>query len=340
MSWLNGAYRLAKPLLFKTNPELAHSLASGSMRLLSPLIRGRGIKNREAKIIFDRKIYSPIGIAAGFDKFCNAPNYLHKLGFGFIESGSLTPKPQQGNPEPRLVRLTRDEALLNKMGFNNPGFLAGWKSLRMRLANAPHSYQIALSLGKGKDTPIESAADDYVHCLDLLRQDHMHEYLFYVAINVSSPNTPNLRALQKAKAIHALVKRAVKASPRPVAVKFAPDFESPKLYAESLRATLDAGAAGIIVSNTTVNHTLVNLPTLLKDFGGGLSGKPLAENARTYLAQTLKITKGKVPVISSGGVFSPAEAKLRLDMGADLVQVYTGFVYYGPDFARNFLALE
>jgi len=329
MSFLASAYRATKPLLFKLDAERAHQVASVAMRAISPFLSNRGIALGEPKIIFDRKVYSPLGIAAGFDKFCKAPEYIHKLGFGFVESGSLTPQPQKGNAKPRLRRLTSDEALLNKMGFNNPGFLRGWKNLRLRIADAAPSYQIALSLGKGKETPIEKAADDYVYCLELLRQDPMSEYLFYIAINVSSPNTPNLRALQKAKAIAALVASTVKKSPRPVVVKFAPDFDSPKAYTESLRAAIGAGAAGVIISNTTTAHKNV-------DFGGGLSGKPLAEKSRAYLEQTLKITKGRVPVISSGGVFSPTEAAHRLDMGADLVQVYTGFIYYGPDFARDF----
>lgn len=325
---LPALYRLTKPLLFRVDPERAHTLISAAMRLISPFVKDARLSRRESFLLFDRKFYSRVGIAAGFDKFCRAPQFIHKLGFGFIESGSLTPQPQKGNPKPRLVRLPGDEALINKMGFNNPGFIVGWKNLRARLAVAPPSYQIALSLGKGKETPLENAADDYVECLELLKADIMSEYLPYIAINVSSPNTPNLRALQKGKAIRALVEKCVAVSPRPVAVKFAPDFDSPKAYKESLEAALAGGAGGVIISNTTTNHAL-------KDFGGGLSGKPLAETARAYLEATLKITKGKVPVISSGGVFSPAEARHRLDMGADLVQVYTGFIFYGPDFARD-----
>ncbi len=337
-SILQKTYRLAKPLLFKADAERAHALASAAMRAATPFVSRSQIHKREYKILFDRKVYSPLGIAAGFDKKCTAPEYIHRLGFGFIESGSLTPKPQPGNAKPRLVRLPESAALINKMGFNNPGLEIGWRSLRARLAQAPRDYLIALSLGKGKDTPVERAGDDYVSCLELLAKDVMSEYLFYIAINVSSPNTPNLRALQTGKAIRALVKDCVAVSPRPVVVKFAPDFVSDKLYRDSLDAALAAGAQGIIISNTSTNHSLAAVPPALKDFGGGLSGKPLAERARHLLSLTLKQTKGKVPVISSGGVFSPEEARLRLDMGADLVQVYTGFVYYGPDFARNFLA--
>lgn len=337
-SILQRAYRLAKPLLFKADAERAHAIAAAAMRAVTPFVSHSHIHERAPKILFDRKVYSPLGIAAGFDKKCAAPEYLHRLGFGFVESGSLTPKPQPGNAKPRLVRLPESEALINKMGFNNPGFERGWRSLRSRLAAAPRDYLIALSLGKGKDTPVERAQDDYVSCLDLLAKDVMSEYLFYIAINVSSPNTPNLRALQTGRAIRALVKECVAVSPRPVVVKFAPDFVSDKLYRDSLDAALAAGAQGIIISNTSTNHSLTSVPPALKDFGGGLSGKPLAERARHLLSLTLKHTKGKVPVISSGGVFSPQEAKRRLDLGADLVQVYTGFVYYGPDFARDFLA--
>ena len=335
MSALQRAYKLTKPFLFRTDPERAHALTSAVMRCISPFVADAHLEKRTPKILFDRKFFSPVGIAAGFDKFCRAPGYIHKLGFGFIESGSLTPKPQKGNARPRLARLPADEALMNKMGFNNPGFIRGWKNLRAGLAKAPDSYQIALSLGKGKETPLESAADDYVYCLGLLRGDIMSEYLCYIAVNVSSPNTPNLRALQKGKVIRALVEKCVAASPRPVVVKFAPDFDSLKAYRESLDAALQGGAGGVIISNTTTEHTLVQLPAHLKDFGGGLSGKPLAAKAREYLQTTLKHTKGKIPVISSGGVFSPEEASLRLDMGADLVQVYSGFIFYGPDFARD-----
>lgn len=339
MSALQTLYRLTKPALFATDPERAHTLTSAAMRCITPLITNASAAQLKPKILFDRKFFSPLGIAAGFDKFAHAPEYIHRLGFGFIESGSLTPKPQRGNPKPRLARLIADEALLNKMGFNNPGFIRGWKNLRARLALAPASYQIALSLGKGKETPVEQAADDYVYCLEILKSDVMSEYLSYIAVNVSSPNTPNLRALQKGKAIRALVEKCVAVSPRPVVVKFAPDFDSPKIYRESLDAALAGGAGGIIISNTTTDHSLVRLPEKLRNFGGGLSGKPLQEKARAYLALTLKATRGRVPVLSSGGVFSPAEAIRRLDLGADLVQVYTGFIFYGPDFARDALKL-
>lgn len=339
MSALQRAYKLTKPLLFRIDPERAHTLTGVAMRCITPFISDAALSKRKPVVLFDRKFYSPLGIAAGFDKYARAPQYIHGLGFGFIESGSLTPKPQRGNAKPRLARLPQSEALLNKMGFNNPGFIQGWKNLRARLAVAPASYQIALSLGKGKETPVEQAADDYVYCLDILKSDVMSEYLSYIAVNVSSPNTPNLRALQKGKAIRALVEKCVAVSPRPVVVKFAPDFDSPKAYRESLDAALAGGAGGIIISNTTTDHTLVALPEKLRTFGGGLSGKPLQERAREYLALTLKATRGKVPVLSSGGVFSSAEAVRRLDLGADLVQVYTGFIFYGPDFARDALKL-
>ena len=338
-SVLQGLYRATKPLLFRLDPEAAHSLTSAAMRAITPVIRSTHIERRPAKLVFDRKVHSPIGIAAGFDKFCRAPLYLYKLGFGFVESGSLTPKPQQGNPKPRLARIPDQQLLLNKMGFNNPGFLAGWKNLRSRIAVAPHAYQIALSLGKGKETDVERAADDYTHCLSVLKNDPMSEFLFYIAVNVSSPNTPNLRALQKGAAIKKLVAACVKVSPRPVVVKFAADFPDIKTYRASLSAALEGGAEGIIICNTTTDHSLGRLPANLASFGGGFSGKALAEKSRAYLKETLRITKGKLPVISSGGIFSPAEAKARLDLGADLVQLYTGFIYHGPDFARDFLKL-
>lgn len=338
-SLLQKLYRFTKPLLFKLDPERAHGVTSLAMRAITPAIQNAHIENRPAQIIFDRKVHSPIGIAAGFDKFCHAPLYLYKLGFGFVESGSLTPKPQAGNPKPRLARIPDQQVLLNKMGFNNPGFLAGWKNLRARIAVAPHTYQVALSLGKGKETDVERAADDYTHCLGVLKSDPMSEFLFYIAINVSSPNTPNLRALQKGTAIKKLVAACAKVSPRPVVVKFAADFTDLKTYRASLTAALDGGAEGIIICNTTTDHSLAQLPAMLSGFGGGLSGKALAEKSRSYLSETLKVTKGKIPVISSGGIFSPEEAKVRLDMGADLVQLYTGFIYYGPDFARDFLKL-
>lgn len=339
-SLLQRLYHATKPLLFRLEPERAHALSNLAMRAITPLLPAADFHSYGQKTIFDRKVLSPLGIAAGFDKSAAAPLYLHKLGFGFLESGSLTPAPQAGNPRPRLVRLSSDEALLNKMGFNNPGFFTGWRRLRSRLAVLPHDYLIALSLGKGKETPLERAGDDYAFCLEHLAADMMSEYLFYIAVNVSSPNTPHLRALQQRKALRALVQSCVKIAPRPVVVKFAPDFANDRAYRESLEAALEGGAQGIIVTNTTTDHTLVHLPKHLQDFGGGLSGKPLVEKARHYLALTLKVAGGKVSVIASGGVFSPEEAKRRLDLGADLVQVYTGLVYYGPDFARDFAALS
>ncbi|MBV6493906.1 MAG: Dihydroorotate dehydrogenase (quinone) [Turneriella sp.] len=332
---LQKAYKLTKPLLFRLNPERVHGAVDLLMRMASPFIRDAQIYNRDSFVLFDRKFYSRVGVAAGFDKFAHAPEYLYKLGFGFVESGSLTPKPQKGNPRPRLVRIPKNEVLINKMGFNNPGIIQGWKNLRKRLTQMNPAYQTALSLGKGKETPLEKAADDYVFCLDILRGDIMSEHLSYIAINVSSPNTPHLRLLQNAKAIRTLVEKCVSVSPRPIVVKFSPDFTSLKLYKESLDAALEGGAGGVIVTNTTTNHSLIPLPERLQNFGGGLSGKPLASIGRMYLKETLKTTRGKIPVISSGGVFSPEEARRRIEMGADLVQVYTGFIFYGPTFAKD-----
>lgn len=339
MSFLQSFYRASKPILFKTNAERAHTFASLAMRALTPFLTQMKSIESQGALLFDRKISSRLGIAAGFDKSASAPLYLHKLGFGFLESGSFTPLPQKGNPRPRLVRLPEDEALINKMGFNNAGFLAAWKRLRLRLADLPSTYAVALSLGKGKETPLDRAVDDYTLCLKHLKDDVMSEYLFYIAINVSSPNTPNLRSLQTKKKIRTLVEACVEVAPRPIVVKFAPDFNSEKEYRDVLSAALEGGAQGVIVTNTTVDHSLAKISGPLKNFGGGLSGRPLLQNARRYLELTLRETRSRVPVLSSGGVASPAEAKLRLDMGADLVQVYTGFIYYGPDFARDFHAL-
>ncbi|MCX7634038.1 MAG: quinone-dependent dihydroorotate dehydrogenase, partial [Turneriella sp.] len=188
-------------------------------------------------------------------------------------------------------------------------------------------------LGKGKNTPLEKAADDYRWCLEQLAGDPMAEFIFYIAINISSPNTLGLRALQHFRMLRQLVATCKQVAPRPLLIKLAPDFASEKEFCRTLAAAFEGGAQGAIICNTTTDHRL--LSPALQSFGGGLSGKPLADRARQLLRIAVRETRGQWPLVSSGGVFSPEEAKKRLELGADLVQVYTGLIYYGPDFAAD-----
>lgn len=328
--------KIAKPALFLMDPETAHNAAvlaaraGGALRL--PALAARfacsapGRPVRVAGLDFP----NPVGLAAGFDKDCECYPFLGELGFGFLELGTVTLRPQPGNPKPRLFRLPENGALLNRMGFNNRGAFAAAERLR-RLGRG--RVPIGINIGKNADCPLDQARENYLEALKVL-----YPYGDYFAVNISSPNTRQLRELHRPEYLEPLLDALLgfaSSQPlkRPVFVKLAPDLE-PAEIKDCARLIAGRGA-GLIVSNTTVGRE--GLERRWEHEAGGLSGAPLTEKARAALAAALDGAAGKVPVIASGGVMTPEEAAMRLEAGAALVQVYTGLVYGGPFFVKSIL---
>lgn len=326
--------RVLRPALFAVDPEKAHHAAMGALqaccRLRLPLALLRSLAGETPhaqRTVFGLRFPHPLGLAAGFDKDGMALEAWEALGFGFIEAGTLTAHPQPGNPRPRLFRLPRERALINRLGFNNGGATAAAaRFARARAAGRWPSIPVGINLGKSKVTPLEEAAADYAGSLEAL-----HAYGDYFALNVSSPNTPGLRTLQNRSELDDLL-RIVQArnracgTPRPLLVKIAPDLEWAQVE-EIVDLAHAHGLAGIIATNTTLGRERVSGSRHAEE-AGGLSGEPLRGRA-TEMVRFLT-TRTKLPVIAVGGVSDAASAREKLDAGAALVQLYTGFVYGGP----------
>jgi dihydroorotate dehydrogenase len=323
-------YSLLKPLLFTLEPEAAHTLALTSLRLSEPLLPlfSPGLRVTDPsleKTVFGLKFPNPIGLAAGLDKKAALTPVWEKIGFGFAELGTFTAQAQPGNPKPRVFRLPAQKALINRMGFPNPGAKAVAKRLKQLKESGrwPQS-PVGINLGKSKITALENAAEDYLESLEALGP-----YADYLAVNVSSPNTPGLRKLQEAKPLKALLRAFVRrAKGKPVLLKLAPDLQGKPLK-EAADIALSAGCAGLIATNTTI--TRMNLPP--GDYPvGGLSGGPLREKADDVLRELSKFTKGKFPLIGVGGILTAEDVRRKFEAGASLVQIYTGYIYGGPGF--------
>lgn len=337
-------YEQLRRLLFRLDPERAHDLASAALRAAQRTPGALALLSRRYAArdpIFRQQLWGlqfpgPIGLAAGFDKDGIAVHALASLGFGSLEIGTVTPRPQPGNPRPRLFRLPADHALINRMGFNNGGVAA----MAARLAAGRPTVPLGINLGKNKDTPNDQAASDYVIGLESL-----YAYGDYFVVNVSSPNTPGLRELQgrdflagllgqlqeknrRLAAVHGL------ARPRPLLLKLAPDL-SPAALAEAVDVAAGVGLDGLIATNTTISRDGLATPPPLCDEAGGLSGRPLRDRAAMVLAAVYRQTGGKLPLIGVGGIMSAADAYSRIRAGASLLQVYTGFIYNGPGFVRD-----
>ena len=333
MSATDTYERFVRPILFSLPPETAHHLALGCLRAASHLpFALRALHSFQPparpKTLFGINFPNPIGLAAGFDKNGVALPAWAALGFGFIEIGTVTAKAQAGNPRPRIFRYPQQEALINRLGFNNDGadvVAARLRSLR-RSGRWP-GIPVGINIGKSKITPIEEAADDYLLSFRLLR-----EFADYVVLNVSSPNTPDLRTLQGHGALDRLVRAVQKenqASRKPILVKIAPDLLLSDL--EQILATCEEnGIAGIIATNTTLDHAAI--PTAL-DQAGGLSGRPLRGKSAEFVRAIT--ARSRLPVIASGGISGLESAKEKLEAGAQLLQVYTGYVYRGPGLLRE-----
>lgn len=332
-------YKALRPLLFMMPPEAAHGVAMATLRVAGPLLPALAPWLRVedptlARTVWGLRFPNPVGLAAGFDKAATAVDAWQHLGFGFAEIGTLTRHAQPGNPRPRVWRYPSSQGLINRFGFNNPGAdVAAQRLRRLRDSGRWPQHPVGINLGKSKVTPLDEAEDDYLYSLEKLR-DHAD----YIAINVSSPNTPGLRSLQAVKPVKQLVKAVAKAlkrgTPRPLLVKFSPDM-APKDLLASCDAALSAGADGLILTNTTLSRE--GLPAGQHP-EGGLSGLPVREKSDAALKAVSKHTRGRVPLIGVGGIFTAEDARRKLDLGASLVQVYTGFIYQGPGLAKALCA--
>lgn len=320
-------YRLLRPLLFMLDAERAHGLALAAVNVAPTgrnLAPGGPLAMRVAGIDFP----SPLGMAAGFDKDGEAPDALLGLGFGFAEVGSITPLPQQGNPKPRLFRLTEDRAVINRMGFNNGGGEAAAMRLRARLDGRAGAGIVGINIGANKD-----AADRVADYATMTRL--MAPLASYLAVNISSPNTPGLRALQDESALTELLDAVFDArgpAGPPVFLKVAPDLESADIEAIA-RIAIDKGLGALIVSNTTITRPV--LKSRHRDETGGLSGEPLRELALQRLRDFRKATGGEVPLVGVGGIASAEDAWRRIRAGASLVQLYSALVYEGTGLVRR-----
>jgi dihydroorotate dehydrogenase len=324
-------YRLIKPILFSLNPEKAHELTFSLLRLPGvQTILSLAAKRddpRLARQVAGLRFANPIGLAAGLDKDAIAFEQLGALGFGFVEIGTVTPRPQPGNDRPRLFRLPKDEALINRMGFNNHGAGAAAERLKRRKSQG---LIIGGNIGKNKTTPNEDAANDYLSCMQTL-----HPQVDYLVVNVSSPNTPNLRELQEKEPLTQLL-RTVQAENRrlgakPLFLKIAPDMNNPQLD-DVIEIVKETGLAGIIATNTTISREGLSYPKSEIDAlgNGGLSGKPLEEKSTAVVRYLRKAAGNGLAIIGAGGIHSADDALRKLDAGADLIQLYTGFIYHGP----------
>lgn len=353
-------YNFLRPYLFRLDPEQAHALTLQALRLSGNFPPLRWLIAQQFKApskpvhVFGLDFKNPVGLAAGYDKDGVAIKGLSALGFGHVEIGTVTPKPQAGNPSPRIFRLLEDDAVINRMGFPskgsefvqmqlNPSLRSNWiervtgfSPRKKQAAKKNWNTILGVNLGKNKDTPNEEAVFDYLALLQ-----NFAGLADYLTVNVSSPNTVGLRNLQGREALEKLlsqlhqqrlIEQANHKKRIPILVKLAPDLSEAELD-EAIEAILSARMDGVIVTNTTLGRE--GLRSNLKGESGGLSGSPLTVKSEAVLHQTLKRVNGEIPMVSAGGIMNPDDAKRRLGMGAALVQVYTGLIYRGPALAQE-----
>ncbi|MBB5639159.1 dihydroorotate dehydrogenase [Pedobacter cryoconitis] len=341
-SYLRPMYRLIKPLFFKFDPEKVHYFVVQRLKwfhehfpLGKTIIRSSfdiHIKGLEREV-FGIKFRNPVGLAAGFDKNGEYIEALSDLGFGFIEVGTVTPLPQPGNDQPRMFRLADDEAIINRMGFNNKGVDTLAERLRV-LKLKDKSIVIGGNIGKNKNTPNEDAVSDYVKCFDRL-----FDVVDYFVVNVSSPNTPGLRALQEKEPLTLLLKTLQERNhkngiSRPILLKIAPDLTNEQLD-DIVEIVMEAGIAGVIATNTTIDRSGLTTGAAITNEAGGLSGKPLTVRSTEVIRYLSQKSNKAFPIIGVGGIHSPQDAKDKIEAGASLVQLYTGFIYEGPGIVKR-----
>jgi len=333
-------YNIVKKILFKYDPEKVHykvmnwltkayNLGLGKKYLESNYCIKHPSLHRE---VFGLKFINPVGLAAGFDKDAKFIDELACLGFGFIEVGTVTPRPQEGNDKPRLFRFPNDNAIINRMGFNNEGVDAAVVRLKQRKTD----IIIGGNIGKNKFTPNEEAVKDYEICFKKL-----FDVVDYFVVNVSSPNTPNLRELQEKKPLHDLLLHLQNLnlsypSPKPLLLKIAPDLTDTQLD-DVIDIVKSVKLSGIVATNTTIDRDGLSgdKQMIEKTGAGGVSGKPLKQRSTEIIKYIAQKTEGKLPIIAVGGIFTAEDAQEKIEAGAQLVQVYTGFIYQGPAIAKN-----
>ena len=330
---------IIRPLLFRIDPERIHSVINTGLKLANSVGLGHlmGLWCNPKSLRMETefcgiKFPNKIGIAAGFDKNAEVYKMLGHMGFGHVEIGTVTPRPQPGNPKPRLFRLPADSALINRMGFNNKGVENAVKNLRRR----NRKLIIGGNIGKNTATPNENALDDYIACFQAL-----YDYVDYITINVSCPNVANLHKLQDKESLDRILGtltslRAQKDVYKPILLKISPNLTTEQID-ETLEAIAENGIDGVVAANTSSKRDgLTTDPERVKQIAnGGLSGKPLRDRSVEIISYISQKTGGKLPIIGVGGTMSPDDAMAKLKAGATLVQVFTGFIYYGPSLAKD-----
>jgi len=340
-------YKILRKVLFLLPPEMAHTVVMFSLKLFCSIPLFRLLLNRYLSVksnsseVFGISFPNPVGLGAGFDKNARYLRELQALGFGFIEIGTVTPRPQSGNKKPRMFRLQEDQALINRMGFNNDGVetlakrLKKWRQKESEKASAQR-FIIGGNIGKNKVTPNEDAWKDYAIGFRAL-----HPYVDFFVINVSSPNTPGLRELQDKDVLRIILSHIISMNselkkPLPVLLKIAPDLNYNQID-DVISLAIEIKLDGIVATNTTIERKgLITDEAVLNEIGnGGLSGKPLKNRSTEILSYIQKQAQNKIPVIASGGIFTKEDAKEKINAGASLLEVWTGFIYEGPLIVRN-----
>lgn len=338
-------YQIVRNILFWFDAEEVHYFSMSMLRflcrfsfikkILKKKLTPQGIFSKE---VFGITFSNSVGLAAGFDKNAKYLDELETLGFGFVEIGTVTPLPQSGNPKPRLFRLPKDKALINRMGFNNEGAKAAAKRVRRFRDKNKSALIIGGNIGKNKITPNEDAWKDYEICFN-----ELHDAVDYFVVNVSSPNTPGLRDLQQKDSLKKILTNLQqinqkKTIQKPLLLKISPDLNQHDLD-EIIDLAMEIKLDGLVAANTTVrrNNLITSEKEISKIGAGGLSGKPLGEEATRITNYIHERTKGTIPIISSGGIFDANDAKEKFEIGADLIQVWTGFIYEGPAIVKKIL---
>ena len=332
---------LIRPVLFLFDPEAVHHFSFWAIKLFSRLgfsglfRKAFTLDNQKLeREVFGVKFKNPVGLAAGFDKNAKLYNEFSDFGFGFVEIGTVTPKPQPGNPKKRLFRLREDKAIINRMGFNNKGVFEAVEQLKKK-----HRVIIGGNIGKNKVTPNDEAIKDYLICIEAL-----FEHVDYFVVNVSSPNTPGLRELQDREPLTKLLKKLksqnkklaknTKKKEKPILLKIAPDLTDDQLL-DIIEIVADTKIDGVIATNTTIERKGLKSHLILSEEKGGLSGKPLTNRSTEVIRFLSENSRKAFPIIGVGGIHSAEDALEKLEAGADLVQLYTGFIYEGPGLIKK-----
>ena len=338
-------YKILRFFLFKMDAENAHHF---TLRLMNLVVKIPFVKYLMAKIyavenkklertLFGLTFKNPVGLAAGLDKNAECIDAFAAVGFGFIEIGTVTPLPQDGNEKPRLFRLIEDKAIINRMGFNNAGMnVVKANILKSQISNLKSQILIGGNIGKNKLTSNENAVDDYLKCFN-----ELYEVVDYFVVNVSSPNTPNLRALQEKEPLKKILFQLQevnhqKIKPKPVLLKIAPDLTNEQLD-DIIEIVVETKLAGLVATNTTISRANLTTEKSKVDAigNGGLSGKPLTKKSTEIIKYIHQQSNGTIPIIAVGGIMTADDAIEKLNAGASLVQLYTGFIYEGPDLIKE-----